>query len=255
MRTQVSLQVRNADGGSDTLWISVNVNLLDEAPLHVGEMEEFRIRAEVSYEETASGSHRVDVEIEPTSWYHAYPSYRRRSVTVWGSSSASVWFDFGHDGRIEGGAAPSFDNVAVNYGPTSQPWDLKFRDIGFEENGAAPTEYAFSVHRSKFFGKDKLVAQGIFPWSNEDLQRVRVFQDGPYREGAEEWFREGEKYLVRLRVRRQGSPWYNDEFGDRFSGSFTWDSGKQALVPLTAIERNRDPRKVIRRQNYRKQNP
>lgn len=248
MRTQLHVTARNDQGRLDSIWIRVNVNLLQEAPLHVGEVEEFRIRARTTKGER--GSHRIDVELETMQWYHSYPAYRWKTVTVWGSGSSTVWFDLSHGGRIEGGAAPSVDQVSVGYDDLEGPWDLRFRDFGFEPNGSVPTEYGFSVHRFQLWGDDKLVAKGVFPWQDAEKQHVRVTRDGPYTGEAEEWFQDGKEYVVRLRVRRIGSEWYTDAFGDVFSGTFVWNGETRQLEPTSREVRARSPRDVRREESF-----
>lgn len=243
MSTRLWLTTPNASGAEASVNIYVYVILTDEAALRIGEAEEWRVRGQ--YWGNGGSSGRVDVTLEPSRYYHRYPSYLSRSVSVWGSGSQTVYFYVGNDGRIEDGAAPSLDQAKVDYTDLDSPFSLSFRDFGFAENGSAPTSYKFSVsRRPSMWGDEKLVAAGEFDHADTEKQAVVVEEDGPYTGDADEWFKEGKRYVVRVRVRRTGTPWYTDAYGDPFVGTFEWDSQTRRLQPVAARTLERpDPRR------------
>ena len=227
MSTRLWMNTPNADGTEGSVSVYVNVILTDEAALRIGEVEEWQIRGQ--YWQTGSNG-RVDVTLQPSRFYHQYPTYLTRSVSVWGSGSQTVYFYVGHDGRVEDGAAPSIDQAKVDYTTLDAPWNLSFRDFGFEENGSAATSYQFSVaRRPGLWGDEKLVARGEVARTETAKQAIVVEKDGEYTADADEWFKEGKKYVVRVRVKRVGTPWYTDAYGDPFVGVFEWDSQAGAL--------------------------
>lgn len=241
MSTRLWMNTPNADGTEGSVSIYVYVILTDEAALRIGETEEWRVQGR--YWQTGS-SGRVDVTLEPSRYYHGYPAYQSRSVSVWGSGSQTVYFYVGNDGRIEDGAAPSVDQVSADYTTLDAPWNLSFRDFGFEENGSAPTSYQFSVsRRPSLWGKEKLVARGEVDRTETEKQEIVVEKDGAFTQDGVEWFKEGKDYVVRLRVKRTGTPWYTDTYGDPFAGVFEWNSQSGALRKVEERELP-DPRQA-----------
>lgn len=228
MSTRLWITTPNADGTEGSVNVYVYVILTDEAALRVGELEEWRV--EGRYWNSGSNG-RVDVTLQPSRYYHSYPGYMTKSVTVWGSGTQTVYFYVGNGGRIADGAAPSVDQVNVNYTSLDAPWKLRFRDFGFEENGAAPTSYKFSVaRRPGLWGDEKLVAAGEVDRAGAETQEIVVEKNGAFTQDGEEWFKEGKTYVVRLRVKRTGTPWYTDAYGDAFAGTFEWNSQSGALT-------------------------
>lgn len=221
-----------AEGGAqeDSINVYVQVVLTDAAELHVGETEEWRVRGRL---DTIGGNHRVEVVLEPSRYYHAYPGYLYRTVSVWGSGAQYVTFYVGHDGRIEDGAAPSVDKAKVDYTDLDSPFTLRFRDFGFEANGSVETAYQFTISRlPALIGSEKLVAKGEIARVDAEMQEVVVEKGGAYTQLGEEWFKEGKRYAVRVRVKRIGSPWYTDGWGDPFFGTFEWNSHSRTLVKV-----------------------
>jgi hypothetical protein len=229
--TQMNTRLWLTSTEKDSLNVYVSVVLTDEAALRIGETEEWRVRGRVY---SSSGqNHQVEVVLEPSRYYHAYPAYLSRTVSVWGSGSQYVYFYVGNGGRIQDGAAPSIDKAKVDYTDLESPFTLRFRDFGFEENGSAPTSYQFTVSRlPSLVGSEKLVAKGELARVDAELQEVVVEKGGAFTQGAEEWFKEGKRYAVRVRVKRTGTPWYTDAYGDPFFGTFEWNSHSRTLVPV-----------------------
>lgn len=225
--THMSTRLWMTDSQNRSVTIWVNVYLSQAADLRVGETEEFRVSGRL--DSFGGNNGRVEVRLEPSRFYHSYPYSLVRHVSTWGGGSHSVSFYLDHAGRVEDGAAPSVDQVSVDYTDLDSPWKLRFRDFGFEENGSAPTSYQFSVARRQWLGDDKLVARGVIDRADAETQEFVVEKDGAYTSDGDEWFREGKEYVVRLRVRRTGTEWYTDEFGDPFAGVFEWNSQTGAL--------------------------
>lgn len=222
--------------GTSSHWVYVNLNIGKEAALRLGEVESFRVKAD--FNESAGGGGTIQVTVEPDVVYHSYPAYQWRTTYVSGGTSTSwVYFNFGHNGRIKVGAPPSVKGASVDYTTPENPLKLSFSDFAFAENGSAATQYKFSIWRRGFLGNDKLVARGIVDRTGEGVQAVEVAENGPYREGAEEWFQNGKSYGVYVRVKRTGTEWYADEFGDAFYGTFTWkNKGTVRCLKACSIE-------------------
>ena len=65
---------------------------------------------------------------------------------------------------------------------------------------------------------------------------VEAAWDGPFAQGSEVWFEEGNDYVVTLRVKRSGTEWYSEDFGAPFLGRFTWKHGEARDLQLLPLE-------------------
>jgi len=228
---QLRFFVEGANGANDPLYVNFRIRLKTEAPPRCGEVETFTVQGQVTTGGTGS-FHYVRISIEPTVAYYKYP-------TIGGTVSVASTYGYAsgemtHEGRVVVGAPSTVEDASVHYTTPAAPFVLQWRDFAFDECGQAPTAYQFAVYRQRLFASSKLVAKGVVDHVAGDTQTVSVEQNGPYTEGADEWFKDGSTYVVTLRTKRTGTEWYADDFGNAFIGRFTWKNNqadREVLAP------------------------
>lgn len=219
-RARLFFTTTDEAGQENVVYLYVTLRLHEEAELRHGEVERWRVRGQIF--EGTDGRHRVWVNVDPVVGYHDYPRLAGNVFTHSVVNHANA--DFGHDGRIQTGAPATIDQGDVDHSSLDAPVALRFRDFGFEANDSAPTEYAFAFYRRRLWGDEPVVARGVFPHQDAELQEVVIEKDGEYASQGTEWFRAGREYWVVVKVKRTGTPWYTDEFGYRFLGLFEWSN-------------------------------
>ena len=221
-----------SDGSSYTPPLNLNVNLRisPSADLRLGEVEKFKIEARMRRSEKAN-YHRVEVTFQPDTYYHRYWRDTQTFNVYAKSGKAMEWVNFyvQHTGRIKTGAPATFEKVTVDFTNPSEPFGMTWKDFGFEENGAAATTYKFAIFRATWTST-KLVAKGEVARQDGETQSVTIEQNGPYTQGADEWFKVGQKYWVFLLLKREGTEWYTDNYGAAFDGAFTYKEKEPRLV-------------------------
>ncbi len=221
------------DGSSYTppLNLNVNVRISPSADLRLGEIERFKIEARMRRSEKAD-YHRIDVTFIPETYYHRY--WREtKTINVYAKKDqkAYEWVNFyvNHSGRIKTGAPATYEKVTVDFTTPAKPFGIKWKDYGFTENGSAPTTYKFAIFRASWYST-KMVAKGEIARQEGEEQSVVIEQNGPYTQNADEWFEVGNKYWVFLLLKREGTEFYTNGYGDAFEGAFTYKEKEPRLV-------------------------
>jgi len=244
MATSLSIQVPvvhydqngHAYTSYETRWIHVTVRTGNEAPLRLGEIEYFRVSA------YASGS-SVNVHVDPELVYHSYSG-------AWGSAGSYggyVRLRLYHNGRIKNLPPVTFKNATVDFTTPDAPFTMGFEDFAYTDNTEAITSYGFEIKRSVFIFADKLVAKGEFPRPTEGQPTLVLTSDSPFVQEGEEYFKVGKKYVVKLKLIREGSEYYSDKWSLNAEFSFKW-TGEGPLV--LEREDSQDPKHRTRNEKF-----
>jgi len=221
--------------------INVNLRIPSDAKLRLGEIERFKVEARVR--SGKAGYQRIEVTFTPETYYYRY--WRDTQwVNVYGKDGTDgkgyEWCNFyvNHSGRVKTGAPATVEKVKVDFTTPAEPFTMQWQDFGFAENGSAPTSYKVVIFRSSLFST-KLVAKGVVERVDGDVQSIVIEKNGPFTQGADEWFQTGQKYWVFILVKRTGTEFYSDEFGAAFEGAFTYKAQDKTVVegPSGAAQR------------------
>ena len=223
----------------ETRFINVAIHIDTPAPLRKGEVETFKLVG------AATGNPQSPdllIGIESSNVFHHYG----QAVDTLGPNASSAQLRLTHTGRVPNTAPGTFNNVVVDFTTPAEPFKFSFFDFALIDNQDSTTTYEFEIKRSRWFGADKLVAKGeINQPEHGGLSSVEITEGCPYTEGAEEYFQAGRKYYILLRLKRNESPYYTDEYSEDMKFKFVFkDSYVGDLEPsLANTEKAKDQQK------------
>lgn len=222
-----------------TKWVYVHIRLVDPAPLRKGEIEYFAVSGY-----SGGGSSSISVHINPELTYHAYNS---GWTSVFGHGG-NAYVNIGHNGRMKNSPPISINEAKATFTTPEEPFELTFNDFAIGDNNEAQTTYLFEIKRSVVLFPNKLIAKGVVKGNDSGKIKVTITKDSPFCNDGAEYFKNGKKYRVALRLKREGSSYYTDKYSPEGSFKFKWETGK-GIVNLEKVENNEKEEKKTQRFN------
>ena len=220
-----------------TRWIHVDIRLVNAASLRTGEIEYFAVSG---YSGGSSSS--ITVNVNPELTYHAYNS---GWTSVFGHGG-NAHVNIGHNGRMKNSPPVSINEAKATFTTPDEPFELTFNDFAISDNSEAETSYHFEIKRSVVLFPNKLIAKGVVEGTDAGKVKVTITKDSPFCNDGAEYFKNGKKYRVALRLKREGSSYYTDKYSPEGTFKFQWETGK-GFVNLEKVENNEKEEKKTQR--------
>lgn len=231
----------NPHTSTSTKWVYANIRLVNPAPLRKGEVEYFAVSAYAGGS-TGSSASNISVHVNPELTYH---SYNAGWTSIYGNGG-HAYINIGHNGRIKNVPPVSINEAQAKFTSPNEPFELSFNDFAISENMEAHTTYSFEIKRSVVLFPNKLIARGTVEGTESGKVKVVITKDSPCCNDGVEYFRNGKKYRVELRLKREGSSYYTNQNSIAGSFSFKWENNKGS-VALEKIEGNERKEKKTER--------
>jgi hypothetical protein len=140
----------------------------------------------------------------------------------------------------------SINEAQATFSTPEEPFELTFNDFAIDENAEAQTTYSFEINRSVILFPNKLIAKGIVKRTEAGKVKVVITRNNPFCSEGVEYFKDGKKYKVDLRLKREGSSYYTNQYSLSGSFSFKWEKNK-GIVALEKIAGNEKEEKKTER--------